>query len=118
MTHHPVLSYTVEHHPEPTTQLVVLRGKLVGSPEAYRLLEETRDRIQEGQTRVCLVMDDVGMINSSGAGVIAAMYMSARRQDGRLILAGVQERGRKVLEFMHLNDFVEIVDTVGDAADA
>ena len=96
-------------------QLMTLKGKLLGAPACYTLLDEIRERIQDGLPQVILDMTAVSMINSAGAGILAAIYTSARRKDGSLSLVGLNERSRKVLEFMHLQQFVCFCDTLEQA---
>jgi anti-anti-sigma factor len=79
------------------------------------MLDETRDRIQEGLPIVILDMTAVEMINSAGAGILAAMVTSSRRQQGKICLVGLNDRCRKVLEFMHLHQFTCIRDTIDEA---
>lgn len=118
MTHRPILTTDVETRPDQQAQIVTLKGKLLGSPEGYEMLEDIRERTEEGLTRICLVMSDVEMINSSGAGILASVYQAATGAGGSLYLVGLQERCRKVLTFMHLHEFAHFVDTVGDALES
>lgn len=115
MSQRPVLQITSEEHPDPGTQVISLSGKLLGTPEAYEMLEETRERIQGGAPRVCLRMEGVTMINSSGAGVIAALYTSAHNQGGEVVLIGLDERCRKVVHMMRIDGFVRMADTLAEA---
>jgi len=112
MSHRPDLHVNTELVPEKHAQVVTLSGKLVGAPETYALLDDVRERIQQGLVRVCLDLSDVDLINSSGAGVLAAMCLSARRNDGNLVIAGLHDRPRKVLEFMRLQDFAVFVPSL------
>lgn len=115
MTQRPILRIETDLRPDEHTQIITLSGKLVGEPIAYALLEDTRERVKEGMHRIVLVMDRVEMINSSGAGILASMYMSASGQGGKVLLAGLSERSRKVLELMRMHEFMAMVDDL-DAA--
>ena len=60
-------------------------------------------------------MSAVEMINSAGAGILAAMLTSTRNNDGALVLVGLSDRNRKVLEFLHLHQFARFCETVDEA---
>ncbi len=109
------LHVTVEPKPDHHRQDLTLKGKLLGTPECYDMLEEIRERIEDGMTQVIMDMREVTMISSTGAGVLAATLTAANQKDGKLVLVGLNERCRQVLEFMHLNEFAAFVDTVADA---
>jgi len=115
MTQRPILRIEAERRPDEQTQIITLAGKLVGEPIAYELLEETRDRVKDGLHRIVLVMDRVEMINSSGAGILASMYMSASGQGGKVLLVGLSDRSRKVLELMRMHEFMAMVDDLDTA---
>ncbi|MEZ4386860.1 MAG: STAS domain-containing protein [Candidatus Krumholzibacteriia bacterium] len=118
MTNRPSLTVSLEPVATRSAQVMTLSGKLLGTPEAYEFLEETRERIQAGRSNVYLEMSRVEMINSSGAGILAAITMSARRQGGKLVLVALQDRCRRILEFMCLQQVVVFADTLGDLAES
>ena len=64
---------------------------------------------------VILDMNEVEMINSAGAGILAAMLTSIRSRDGALALVGLSERNRTVLEFLHLHQFARLCDSIDEA---
>ncbi len=111
----PNLKTTVATDPGRREQLVTLKGKLIGSPECYALLDETRERVKDGLVRIILDMSAVEMINSAGAGILAAMLTSTRNSQGSLSLVGLNDRNRKVLEFLHLHQFARFCDTLETA---
>mgnify|MGYP000122606734 CR=1 FL=1 len=73
---------------------------------------------KESVALIILDMSEVEMINSAGAGILAAMLTSTRNQDGSLALVGLSERNRRVLEFLHLHQFARFCDTVEQAREA
>jgi anti-anti-sigma factor len=105
----------VDLRPEARAQVLVLRGKLVGMPEFYQLLEDSRDRIKDGYPHVVVDMSGVELINSSGAGILAALCQSARNAGGSVALVNLNDRSRKVLELLRLQDFARFVGTVDEA---
>jgi anti-anti-sigma factor len=115
MTQKPSLRTTVATDQGRGEQLVTLKGRLIGSPECYALLDETRERVQDGLIRIILDMSEVEMINSAGAGILAAMLTSTRNQGGGLALVGLNDRNRRVLEFLHLHEFACLCDSVEQA---
>jgi len=118
MTHKPSLKVSVATDAGRGEQILTLKGKLIGSPECYELLDDTRERVQDGLPVVILDLTAVDMINSAGAGILAAMITSARRQDGKVCLMGLSDRCRKVLEFMHLHQFTTFCNDIEQARSA
>jgi len=117
MDRKPTLRVNVTTDPGKNRQVLTLKGKLLGTVETFTMLEETRERIQDSMTCVVLDMSQVEMINSTGAGVLAALFTSANRQGGQLKLVGLNERCRRVLEFLHLHEFAIFSDTMAEACD-
>ncbi|HOX25398.1 MAG TPA: STAS domain-containing protein [Candidatus Krumholzibacteria bacterium] len=117
MLHKPSLITILATDPDRAEQVVTLKGKLIGTPECYAFLDETRERIQDGLIRVILDLSQVELINSTGAGILAALLISARRQNGGLALVGLSDRCLQVLEFMHLHHFAAICDSIDVARD-
>ena len=115
MSDRSTLRVAVDARPEQKTQVVTLGGKLLGTASCYAMLDETRERIADGLTTVCLVMNDVALINSSGVGILASLYQSAHGRDGELVLVGLSERCLRILELTRLHEFARLADTVGDA---
>ena len=115
MLRKPSLKVTVTTDTGRSEQLVLLSGKLMGSPEGYTLLDDTREKIQEGFNQVIVDLTAVTLINSAGAGVLAAMLTSAKRREGKLVLIGLNDRTRRVLEFMNLDQVVAFCETLEEA---
>ena len=115
MERKPCLRSNVSENAQRAEQTLSLQGKLVGTPECYALLEDTRARVQQGLKHVVIDMHEVDLVNSAGAGIIAALLTSTQRQGGKLILVGMQDRTRRVLEFMQLHRFAVFCDNLAEA---
>jgi anti-anti-sigma factor len=111
MKRKPSLCATIVPEPTSAEQTIILKGRMLGTPECYELLETIRDGVRDGLSRVVMDMKQVDMINSAGVGIIAAIITSANNQGGQLVLVGLQDRCRQVLEIMHLHQFAEISDS-------
>ena len=106
MTHRATIRIGRNLGRDSTIQSYTLAGKLLGTPECYEFLDDIRDRIHDGQPDVRLYMHHVDVVNSSGLGILAAVSDAARQAGGCLTLVGVPQRNRKVMDFMHLNEFI------------
>ncbi len=91
-----------------------LKGKFVGTQECYDFLENARDRINEETPHVVLLMSGVTLINSTGIGMIAALFTSTGAQNGKIFLVTPSEGARRQLVVTHLWEYLKVVDTLGD----
>ncbi len=83
-----------------------LRGILGESTYSFEFLEEIRRKVKEGATRIILNLEQLEYITSSGVGVIAAAYTSARRAERAFALVSVPKRVRRVLDICGVFDAV------------
>jgi len=95
-------------HTEPMTDddtnsvVYTMGGKLVGRPECYEFLEDARDYIQAGYVHVILEMENLARINSTGVGILAALFTSARQKGGRIYVVNSPDNVRRLLELARL----------------
>ena len=92
----------------------VLSGNLHGGNDAYAFQDEVRDKIT-GSQRVILDLAEVDRIDSSGIGILVALMWSASQSDGRMVLAALPERFKKILEIAMLLDHIDNTPTVEEA---
>lgn len=84
-----------------------LHGKLIGKAASYEFLEEARRRIEEGCENVIVDLAKIDRVDSTGVGILAALYTSAHRHAGRVFIVNADARAREVLTVMRLLDFLE-----------
>jgi anti-anti-sigma factor len=85
-----------------------------GREEFYRALYGTLER---GSKKVLMDMTHVSYIDSAGVGVLFGAYTSLRKKEGKIRLASVGDRLRRILTLVCLEDMIEICDSVDDALD-
>jgi|MudIll2142460700_1097286.scaffolds.fasta_scaffold504084_2 anti-anti-sigma factor len=100
---------------DPQHSIFRVSGDLTDSRESYVLLEEIRKTLQGGCPLVLINLMQLGFISSSGVGILAASYTSARNAGGRLCIIGVSERGRILLEIVGLWTVIEHFDREEEA---
>ncbi len=111
-------SLQVEHitRQDGKTFVYRLRGVLGESTYSFEFLEELRRQVKEGPERIVLNLQELEYITSSGVGVIAAAYTSARRAGKRLCLAAVPSKVQRVLDICGVFDAVDHYDSEDEAA--
>jgi anti-anti-sigma factor len=94
----------IEHITRPDGQALIyrLRGVLGESGYSYDFLEELRRQVHEGPPRIVLNLEHLEYATSSGVGVIAAAYTSARKAKKTLTLVAAPPVVRRVLEICGL----------------
>ena len=90
-------------------------GKLVGCAETYEFLEDIRDEVNGGTRHVVMDLSGVTRINSTGIGVLAALFTSTANKEGKLILVGVNANTQRILEVVYLWAVVQKAASVEDA---
>ncbi len=115
MQQKPSLKFTVTTDADRAEQILTLKGKLVGTSECYSLLDDTRERVQDGLKVIILDMSAVDLINSNGCGILAAMITSAGHKEGKVCLVGLNDRNRQVLEIMQLHQFATLFESMEQA---
>jgi anti-anti-sigma factor len=92
-----------------------LDGKLIGKAATYEFLDEVRRRIEHGCLNVIVDMGKVVRVDSTGVGILAAIYTSTHRHGGRVFVVNADERAREVLSIMRLLEFLETAESVAAA---
>jgi anti-anti-sigma factor len=100
---------------ETKSVVFTMGGKLIGRPECYEFLEDARDDIQAGYVHVILDMEKLVRINSTGVGILAALFTSARQKDGQIYIVNVVESVQRLLELAQLWPFLVVCESVNGA---
>jgi len=102
-------------HEDPKAVVYHLAGPLTDTHECYELLDDVRREIAAGFRVMILDLQGVRRVTSSGIGLLAACYTSAANAGGRLLITGVPERARILLQLVHLWEHLDHFATVEDA---
>ena len=92
-----------------------LRGILGESSYSFEFGEEIRRQLKEGPERVVLNLEHVEYITSTGVGVVAAAFTSAKRANKSFVLCAVPRAVRRVLDICGILDVVRAYDTEAEA---
>ena len=117
MWNQPTLEYKRESLGEGAA-IFHLSGKLTGTRESYKFLDEVRKFLHDGGRKVLLDLAHVDRITSPGVGTIAAIYTAATRANARIALVAVPDTVRTVLKIVLLWDLLPHFETKEEALSA
>lgn len=94
-----------------------LEGKLAGFEGKGRIQEKIRELVGKKKVKIVLDLTKVNWIDSTGLGELIASLSSAKKNEGNLVLASVQDPVLSLLEMTNLNQIFEVYDDVDEAVD-
>jgi anti-sigma B factor antagonist len=111
-------SIELEHHHTDNAMVVVVRGDINSSsaPDFGSYLKEAIGH--SGNAHIVLDMSGVQYMSSAGLREIVGGLKLAQRAGGNLVIAGLQERLRLVLDISGLPTISKIFDSVEEAVDS
>jgi anti-sigma B factor antagonist len=111
-------SIELEHYHENDVMVVVVRGDInsASAPDFGSYLKEAIGH--SGNAKMVLDMSGVQYMSSAGLREIVGGLKLAQRAGGNLVIAGLQERLRLVLDISGLPTISKIFDSVADAIDS
>lgn len=92
-----------------------LQNELTALHQSKDLPELVEKYLSEDYRRFVFNLSDVGYLDSSGLGIFFGLYKRIDRAGGRMILAEVPERIRRVFEMMNFHALVRFADSVDEA---
>lgn len=110
----PILQVTSNFDEQRRAWIYQATGKLIGSPLCYEFLEEARDRIDQNAPHVVVDFSRITMLNSTGIGIVAALYNRTKELNGKVFLVGTTDASRRPLSATHVWDLLEKCDGLGD----
>ncbi len=93
-------------HKDPKTVVYALSGPLTDTRECYELLDDVRGELKNGYLTIVLDLGKIARVTSSGIGLLAACFTSAKNAGGRMCLASVPEKTKILLELVQLWDII------------
>ncbi len=99
---------------EPEITLVQLDGRLDAqtSPTVKAKLQEL---IEDGQTKIIVDLEQVSFIDSAGLVALVSGLRLARKEDGSVVLSGVQPQAQVVFQLTMLDRIFAIHPTIKEA---
>ena len=95
--------------------VLALGGRIVLGEESSALRENVNGRLVGGNKKIILNLDRVGYIDSSGLGMLVAMYHAAKSHGASLALCHLGSHFQGVLQMTKL---LTVFDTYKTEADA
>ena len=92
-----------------------LKGALEGAHDAYQIKEAIREKLQAGNRKFLINLDQVDFINSTGIGIIAHVFHSISTSGGKMKISNANE---KVSRVMTVTKLLEVFDAYPNEADA
>ena len=75
-----------------------LSGKILSCEDAKPIRAKIKEYIADGRRKFVFDLEGVPWINSEGVGLIAMSVTSVRNVEGKIVLTGIGEKVKKVLE--------------------
>jgi anti-anti-sigma factor len=96
--------------------LVVTPTKdLMGGEETSELRQIVQESLKVGHKQIVLNLEGISFVNSAGLGVLVAAHMATNTAGGKIVLAKMGERLRRLLQVTKLALVVENAESVEDA---
>jgi anti-sigma B factor antagonist len=74
-----------------------LKGGLEGGPESVKVRDAVLERLEKGERKFILNLDKVAFVNSTGIGIITAIYTSITNAGGRMKISNANEKVSRVM---------------------
>lgn len=91
-------------------QLVQLRGQLRMGPAVDELRQTIEESLGNGDTRIVLNLAEVGMIDSSGIGLLVKFLASAKQRGGSVKLVQPSKFAVQTLRLVGVLNLFEVFD--------
>lgn len=75
-----------------------LSGSMQGGPESTKVHEISKTALEKGTRSILLNLKNVDWINSLGLGTLISIYVSTRRQEGKLAICNASDRVQSMLK--------------------
>jgi anti-sigma B factor antagonist len=95
--------------------IMSLSGKFLAGSDGPFLRQKVKDLIDAGTRKLVLDFSDVPYIDSTGLGFLAGSRVTAQNAGVALVLAGLNEHVRKIMDGVRLTQFFVVVDEVASA---
>lgn len=115
MTPKPPFTAAMIAETQPNAQVWQLTGKMTGGTYCYEFLDTVRENVGAGRVHAVLDLSAVPWTNSTGVGVLASIFTTAKNAGGALRLVGVNNRVESILKVVNLWGVVSVCDSVEDA---
>jgi anti-sigma B factor antagonist len=99
-------------------QIMVLAGKIMGSPEETRISDTISEFIEQNKTSVILDLSKVAWMNSRGLGMCLEGLTRLRNRGGDLRLVGLPAVVKSLMEKCRILPLFQCYNSVAQAVDS
>ncbi|MFC2130835.1 STAS domain-containing protein [Bacteroidota bacterium] len=103
---------------KPGVVTITLGENVLGGNEALDFSSKLYELNQQGIKCVVVNLQNVKMINSSGLGMLVGGLNTLKKNDIKMLLAGLSEKIDVLLNMTHLNQVFTIFNNVDDALES
>ena len=90
--------------------IVSLSGKFLAGSDGPYLRQKVKDLIEAGTEKLLIDFRDVPYIDSTGLGFLAGARVTVQNAGARMVLAGLNQHVRKILNEVNLTQFFVLAD--------
>ncbi|MBN2365457.1 MAG: anti-sigma factor antagonist [Calditrichaeota bacterium] len=95
--------------------VLTISGNMMGGPETTELHDKVKSLMGDGIKKIVIDLAKVKWMNSSGLGVLMAVWGSLKKEGGNLKLANVSEKINSLFMITQLVQFFETFESVDRA---
>lgn len=95
-----------------------LSGALEGGPDSFKIRDAVKEQLEAGNKHVLLNLDKVNFVNSTGIGIITAVYTSIKNAGGDMKLCNANDKISRVMMVTRLLDVFDSYYSEEDAIKA
>jgi anti-sigma B factor antagonist len=103
---------------EPDIPVLEMTGRITMGSDSQKIEWAIADLIKENHKKVIFDLSGIGVLDSSGIGILVTCHAKLKKTGGALHIAGVQGMVEEVLEITSVNKIVSLYPTVAEAAQA
>jgi anti-sigma B factor antagonist len=99
------------------TLVLSLHGNL-DAMTAAQLKQEVVAIAESGRTKVVVDLSTLGLVDSTGVGVLISLFKRVRAQNGHVFFAGLKAQPKEVFRLLRLDKSLDLHPTVDEAVAA
>lgn len=102
---------------QPSTGTAIFRmeGRLRGWPECFEFQEAVREHVTGDTKCIVLDMEQIEHVDSTGVGILAAIFSSVQNGNGKLVLACMNAKVQRILDVLWFLRILDHTPTVEEA---
>jgi anti-sigma B factor antagonist len=106
------MTFSIEHS-DPV--VIAINGNVLGGPEAMEFTRSVGELIRNGQSHVIVDLSGVGLMNSSGLGMLVGASTSLRTAKGSMVVAAANAKLQNLFKMTRLDSVLAQYQTRDEA---